>query len=136
METYTNAQLDWVHKQTGKTFCSAESGVITNIHTGQIVPENHIQKGKAHADGKYELCKYTCGDGMPMGFNRKLLKSEPAIENPTEADKDKYQCRIGRHAPLCTMYEPGTCAVYGFDAIGRYQVHIDFKDLVALSGIG
>lgn len=132
---YTDNQLNWMHKHLGRSFCRVTDGVMTNVHTGEVIPLGLTIYQKVWSDGQYELGEMTCGNAMPTGFNEETLESNPKIENPTKADKDKYQCRVGRHAPLCGMYSPKKCAVYSIDRIGKYQVQIDLEKLIAISGV-
>lgn len=132
---YTTEQLLHINKHTGMRFCVVKDGITTNLQTGEIIPTEHISYQRIWPDGQYGLGEMTCDNAMPTGFNEDTLESNPRIENPTEADKDKYQCRIGRRAPLCTMYSPTKCAVHSINEIGKYKEHIHFDQLIALSGV-
>ena len=129
---YTVPQLEWLHANFDLSFCEVIDGVMRNVHTKEVIPIELTSYQKTRPDGQYQLGEATCGGSMPMGTNQETLESNPDIEDPTEEDRDKYQCRVGRRAPMCTEYAPSKCAVYSIDKIGRYDERVSVDKLIAL----
>ena len=70
-----------------RVFVRIENGIITNIDTDEIIPEELMYYQKTPEDGEYILTHSSCG------FKREV-------------------CDVGNHLNGCTMYSKTKCAVY------------------------
>ncbi|AUR85957.1 hypothetical protein NVP1081O_222 [Vibrio phage 1.081.O._10N.286.52.C2] len=128
MNKFTESQLNWLHTSLGKSFAVVANGVVTNAHTGEIIPSSLLyQYSNPRKDGQYELCEMTCGGSLTNGRGGKF--------KDTPENREKFQCRIGRRAPKCTAYSPSKCAIYQLEQIGRYSESISIDKLIALANV-
>jgi hypothetical protein len=98
-------------------------GVAVDVHTNQVIPDEHIFCKDFLKDGLYSLSRMTCDDAIIGKKNNKRMK-------PTQENKDLYQCRVGRRAPNCSMYAPGKCAVYRFEDVSNDVVKVSTSQLI------
>lgn len=122
------SQIKFLSNNFGKEYAKVESGVVKKALTGEIIPKEHITKYFNYKDGLYELGECTCDGSLTLGTGKG--KAEP-----TEENKEKYQCRIGRRAPKCDMYAKGKCAVYSFSGVDDYKINISATDLIKIFNI-
>lgn len=113
-------QAKMLHQLIGREYAEVKDGKVTNMVTGKVIPVKHIAYGKIPEDGVYCLSEATCGGSMASN-------KEPTVEN-----LEKYQCRVGRRAPLCSMYSKNKCAVYGLFPYEKQSVSIDVQKLMEL----
>lgn len=125
----------FLNDKLGMKLCKVENGCATNPITGEIIDTDTIMYQTLPKDGLYEIGEMTCGGALPTGFNEETLESNPEIENPTEKDKEKYQCRVSRRAPKCDMYSKAKCAVYSLTPLGKYTMHISLDKLLDVVNI-
>lgn len=103
----TQNKFQIIKKLTGKTFARVYNGQAIQQDTGLVIPDEHI--AKMPKCGLYELSPATCGGSIPSGYDEDhgVIKAEDTPEN-----RDKFQCRIGRRAPMCQSYTANECGRY------------------------
>lgn len=95
-----------------------------NASTRIAIPSEHMFDLSNVDDGLYTASEHTCGNAVISPSGKRLGSQAP------QHLKDKFQCRIGRHAPKCNMYAPNKCAKYSVTAIGKSHISIDGGQLI------
>jgi hypothetical protein len=121
-------QLRFLSTHFNKEYAIVKNGIPSHALTKEIIPDNHVNKYFDYSDGVYELSKSTCGDALPLGMDKGDAK-------PTQENKDKYQCRIGRRAPKCEVYSKGKCAVYSFSDPDSSSISVKPSELIKVFNI-
>jgi hypothetical protein len=124
------AQIEFLSVNFGRKYAMIKNGVATHALSGELISSEHLRtdfKELKKPDGIYDLGEATCDGALP------LLNGGKA--EPTEENKLKYQCKIGRHAPECEMYNRNKCAIYSLTHFDKYELHAKPSELIKMFNI-
>lgn len=124
IETLTKDEARLLAKMSGEIYAEVIDGVTTNVVNGEVIPTKHLFNRRQIKNGIHRLSEYTCGGALPNGKGSDLKETPENLE--------KYQCRVGRHAPKCTMYSKDKCAKYSSEPAEMYTLTFSPTDLIAL----
>ena len=127
MTKLTNEEMNFLREETGMNFAVIRDGIVTNQLSGEIIPVELLSYQRVRPDGVYRMTEATCGGGMTNGKGKDI--------NPTPESIERYQCRVGRRNPKCTMYSTLKCAVYCFGKVDAFTLSIKPTDLLKMVGI-
>jgi len=122
-----NNQIKFLTENFDNKYCVVKDGIATHALSGELIPTEHIIYSKTYPDGVYELSESTCGGSMTNGNGGEF--------EPTEENKELYQCRIGRTAPKCWSNKARKCGVYSFVDVDRCSLNVKASELIKIVGI-
>lgn len=125
IEGLSKDDLLLLSKLTGNIYAEVKGDMTKILGSEEEIPlEHHSYQERPEKDGLYKLSEVTCGGSLTNGRGSNFRN--------TPENRDKYQCRVGRHAPKCNAYSKKKCAVFSFSNPEKDSFNIQASDLIAL----
>lgn len=125
-----NAKQLKMLKDFGVRLVQVRNGIATYMHDSKVIPDEYVGNYNPVKDGMYYPSEATCGNAVISPSGKNIGTQAP------QHLKDKFECRIGRHAPHCKMFAERKCAKVFLYDLSDAHLPINAQQLIDVINVG